>query len=204
MFDKKNHWERKYTDDSPFEVSWYQKEPVLSLQLIHNTGIAKNAPVIDVGGGASVLVDCLLEKGFSRLAVLDISSKALAYARERLGQKAQEVEWYEADITEFMTPHLFSLWHDRAVFHFLTEVADRRNYVEALKRSLEPRGHLVLSAFAIGGPTRCSGLDIIQYDSEKICRELGEEFQLVEEIGEIHVTPANKEQKFTYFRFVRL
>ena len=187
----------------PEEVSWYQKEPTLSLQLIRNTRIANDAPIIDVGGGASLLVDGLCERGFTRLAVLDISPQALAYARERLGDKAQRVEWYEADITTFVPPHRFILWHDRAVFHFLTDQSDRTRYVEVLKRTLEPGGHLLLAAFALDGPTRCSGLEIVQYDAAKLGRELGGEFRLVEERGETHVTPTGKQQKFAYFRFVR-
>lgn len=203
MFDKKAHWERVYEDGLPEEVSWYQKEPTLSLQLIRNTRIATDAPIIDVGGGASLLVDGLCERGFTRLAVLDISPQALAYARERLGDKAQRVEWYEADITTFVPPHRFALWHDRAVFHFLTDQVDRTRYVEVLKRTLEPGGHLLLATFALGGPTRCSGLEIVQYDAAKLGRELGGEFRLVEETSETHVTPTGKQQKFAYFRFVR-
>lgn len=203
MADKKLHWEKVYNDKSPWEVSWYQKEPELSLRLIRSAGLAKEAPIIDVGGGASVLVDRLLAEGYRNLAVLDISSRALAFARERLGEQAGSVEWYQANITEFSPPHTFSLWHDRAVFHFLTDPVDRKNYVEVLKKTLSPQGRLILASFAIGGPTRCSGLDIVQYDAEKIHHELGNEFTLVETSDETHFTPANKEQRFSYFHFLR-
>jgi 2-polyprenyl-3-methyl-5-hydroxy-6-metoxy-1,4-benzoquinol methylase len=201
MSDRKAHWEKVYTDKSPLEVSWYQNEPTLSLRLIRNTGLAGDASIIDVGGGASILVDRLLEQGYHRVAVLDLSAHALDYARQRLGDQAGRVEWIEADVTEFQASHTFDLWHDRAVFHFLTDPADRANYVDALKRALAPDGHVIIAAFAIGGPTQCSGLDIVQYDAAKLQGELGDAFELVEESGEMHLTPASKEQKFGYFRF---
>src|SRR5712692_4861877 len=203
MTNRKIHWDQVYTNRSPLEVSWYQSQPAVSLKLIHNARLAKDAPIIDVGGGASVLVDRLSDEGFQHLAVLDISGKALAYTKERLGHKAQEVEWYEADITKFIAPHAFTLWHDRAVFHFLTDPADRGKYVEALKKTLTPGGHLIIAAFAIGGPTKCSGLDFVQSDSDKLGAELGEEFLLVEQTQEMHITPTGKEQKFGYFRLIR-
>jgi ubiquinone/menaquinone biosynthesis C-methylase UbiE len=200
---RKSHWEKVYSDKSPLEVSWYQKAPELSLQLIRDSGIKKDEPLIDVGGGASILVDRLHTEGFNHLAVLDISAKALAWAQKQLGEAAEKVEWFESDVTEFAAPHPFMLWHDRAVFHFLTKAVDRKRYVEVLKRTLAAEGHLIIAAFAIGGPTRCSGLDIVQYDARKLSAELGTEFQLVEECSELHITPGSSEQQFTYFRFVR-
>lgn len=201
MFTKKTHWENVYQQKSPLEVSWFQKEPTLSLALIHDSQIASDEPIIDVGGGASVLVDRLYKEGFTKLAVLDISENALANSKKRLADSAGEIEWFEADITEFDVPHPFSLWHDRAVFHFLTEQADRKKYVSVLNRALKPGGHLLIAAFAIGGPEKCSGLNVVQYDSQKLVTELGSDFELVEERSEIHLTPSNQEQKFTYFRF---
>jgi len=203
MTDRKEHWERIYSARSPVEVSWYQTEPVLSLQLIQNCGLQKNDPIIDVGGGASVLVDRLLGKGYRRLAVLDISSTSLAYAQQRLGDRARQVEWFTADVTEFVAPHPFSLWHDRAVFHFLTLPEDRKKYVEVLKKTLKPGGFLVLATFAMHGPTKCSGLDVVRYDAGKLMNELGDQFDLVGETGETHVTPDNKEQLFSWFHLVR-
>ena len=199
---RKTHWENIYTDQSPLAVSWFQKEPQLSLQLITNTGLSTEAAIIDIGGGASVLIDHLYERGFTHLAVLDISGTALSHAKQRLGSTAEQIEWLETDVTTFVAPHPFDIWHDRAVFHFLTEAADRRRYVDTLKQTLKPGGHLILAAFAIGGPTRCSGLDIVQYDADKLGRELGEDFTLVEQVSEIHVTPSNQEQLFGYFRFI--
>ncbi len=201
--DHKAHWENIYQTKSPLEVSWYQREPAASLRLIDRTGVDRDAPVIDVGGGASVLVDRLLSRGYRHVSVLDVSAKALASARARLGDLAQSVEWIEADITSFQPPHLFQVWHDRAVFHFLTNPADRRAYVKALAEGLTPGGHLIIATFAIGGPTKCSGLDICQYDSARMGAELGPEFELQEEVGETHVTPAGREQRFIFLRYQR-
>jgi SAM-dependent methyltransferase len=203
MTGRKDHWERIYSENSPLEVSWYQKEPAVSLRLIDHCRLGKDVPIIDVGGGASVLVDRLLDAGYSRLTVLDIASKSLASARARLGKRAQCAEWIEADITEFVPSHPFGLWHDRAVFHFLTETDDRKRYVETLKQALARGGHVVLAAFAIGGPTRCSGLDIVQYDAAGLMAQLGPEFELIEQASETHLTPAKKAQLFCYFRLLR-
>ncbi|NTV46103.1 MAG: class I SAM-dependent methyltransferase [Chlorobiales bacterium] len=203
MSDRKAHWEQVYAGKSPEQVSWYQKVPELSLWLIHHTGVSHASPIIDIGGGASTLAETLLDEGYERLAVLDISSKALSHAQERLGERAGHVEWIAADVTEFGASQPFMIWHDRAVFHFLTDASDRRKYVDVLRQSLAPGGHLILAAFAIGGPTKCSGLDIVQYDSEKLLGELGNGFLLVEETLEVHLTPAGKEQQFAYFRLVR-
>jgi ubiquinone/menaquinone biosynthesis C-methylase UbiE len=203
MTTTKAHWEQIYANKSPSQVSWYQSEPLVSLRLIRNCRLEKNVPIIDVGGGAAVLVDRLLEEGYEKLAVLDISSKALAYAKARLGGKAQRIEWFDTDIMQFQPQHQFSLWHDRAVFHFLSKSADRKKYLEVLKRSLKAGGYLIIAAFAIGGPEKCSGLDVIQYDAEKLLAELGDEFLLIEQETEMHKTPANKPQLFSYFRFLR-
>jgi ubiquinone/menaquinone biosynthesis C-methylase UbiE len=198
---RKTHWEQVYTTKSPLEVSWYQTEPRLSLELISHTGLPPDSSIIDIGGGASLLVDSLMAKGYSQLAVLDISSSALTHAKHRLGPQSDAIEWIEADITHFTPAHPFDLWHDRAVFHFLTEASDRQKYITTLKRSLRPGGHLIIATFAIGGPEKCSGLPIVQYDADKITRELGADFQLVEEMAEAHITPSQLTQKFTYFRF---
>jgi SAM-dependent methyltransferase len=203
MPDRKTHWENIYENKSPFEVSWHQEEPLLSLQLIRNTRLALNAPIIDVGGGASMLVDKLCDEGYTNIGVLDVSANALAHAKDRLADKASGVEWYEEDVTEFKPPQQFSLWHDRAVFHFLTAKADRDKYVKVLKRALQPGGHLIIMAFAIGGPKKCSGLDIVQYDAKKLMTELGQGFELVESGHEVHLTPSGGEQKFAYFHFRR-
>ena len=200
---RKSHWDNIYRDKSPLEVSWYQAEPALSLHLIGQSGFPKEAAIIDVGGGSSLLVDRLYAQGYRNLAVLDISGIALNHARQRLGKAAQDIEWYEADVTSFVPPHGYDIWHDRAVFHFLTDEDDRKRYVATLKLALKPAGNLILAAFAIGGPTKCSGLNIVQYNDGKLVRELGEGFTLVEQLSETHITPGNQEQLFTYFRFVK-
>ena len=201
MSHRKKHWESVYQNKSPLEVSWYQQDPVLSLRLIRDTRLALEAPVIDIGGGASRLVDELCESGYTRVSVLDISANALAHAKQRLAEKANAVQWYETDVTHFNPPHRFALWHDRAVFHFLTSKEDRESYIGVLKQALVPGGHLIIMTFAMDGPVKCSGLDIVQYDAEKITAELGAGFELVETGNEVHLTPAGNPQKFTYFRF---
>ncbi len=203
MIDRKSHWENIYKNKISMEMSWYQEEPTLSLQLIRKIQLAHDAPIIDVGGGASLLVDYLCKEGYTNVSVLDVSAKALATARDRLGADASKIEWLQKDVTQFVPPHQFSLWHDRAVFHFLTEKSDRENYLKVLNRALEPNGHIIIATFAIGGPTKCSGLDIVQYDAEKLMAVLGTGFELVEDRTEIHITPASEEQKFAYFRLNR-
>ena len=203
MTDMKSHWEAVYADKSPLEVSWFQKKPLQSLRFIDNAGLKLVDAIIDVGGGASRLVDYLLILGFSNLSVLDISDKALASSRQRLGNKAQAIKWYAQDITTFNTPEVFRLWHDRAVFHFLTNAGDRKKYVDILNHSLQVDGHLIMAAFAPGGPTRCSNLDIVQYDADKLLAELGSNFCLLEKASELHITPVGKEQQFNYFHLLK-
>jgi len=200
---RKEHWEKIYGQRRPDELSWFQAEATKSLELILASGIAKDASVIDVGAGASALVDGLLAQGFSRLSVLDISAAALAYARERLGEKSASVRWIEADITLFQPAGNFELWHDRAVFHFLVDAADREKYLAVLKKALKAGGTLILAAFAPDGPVSCSGLPVCRYDAKGMAAELGPEFKLLREEPEAHRTPSDTEQKFRYFLFRR-
>ena len=182
------------------QVSWYQQEPAVSLALIQGSEIPLSAPIIDVGGGASVLVDRLLSCGYGQLTVLDIAAGALDVARTRLGCESKKVDWIVADINSFKTAQKFALWHDRALFHFLTEAEQRQRYLAVLGESLQPGGHLIMGAFAVGGPDRCSNLPIVQYDGPKLLGELGSEFELVEEVSELHHTPAGGGQQFNWFR----
>ena len=202
--DRKTHWERVYAEKSAQEVGWYQREPVLSLQMIQHADVGPNAAIIDVGGGAAVLVDRLHALGFRQLAVLDISGHALECARQRLGQAAADVEWYEADVTQFDPPHAFDVWHDRAVFHFLTDAEDRRRYVKTLSTALAPGGDLIIATFALDGPDSCSGLKIVRYNAAGLAAELGPGFKLVESVSETHQTPSGGQHKFGFFRFVKL
>jgi ubiquinone/menaquinone biosynthesis C-methylase UbiE len=199
MSERQNHWEQVYQSKESNSVSWYQEYPDQSMRLIEQVVASKEDAIIDVGGGASVLVDSLLQKGYHRLAVLDISAAALKCAQQRLCERAQMVEWLVADVTGFEPPHRFSLWHDRAVFHFLTAEADRNKYLAVLRKALEPRAHLVIATFAEDGPEMCSGLPVQRYDGEKMKATLGNEFEMLEQQVETHTTPAGGVQKFNYF-----
>ena len=201
--DAKKHWEELYHSTSPGKVSWYQENPATSLDFIEKTGLPKEAPILDVGSGASTLVDQLLLRGYRNLALLDVSTKALLLTRQRLGGKATGVAWHHGDVTRYSLPEQYSLWHDRAAFHFLVDPSDRRAYVTSLRQGLRPQGHLILATFAVGGPTKCSGLDVAQYDTQKITTELGQDFRLIETLEELHQTPAGVEQLFSYFWFTR-
>jgi SAM-dependent methyltransferase len=201
--DRKAHWERIYSTKGETGVSWYQTAPTLSLELIRSVAPAHGGRVIDVGGGASVLVDRLLELPFEKIAVLDISETALRKARSRLGVRAGSVDWLVADITEAQTLGTFDLWHDRAVFHFLIDAADRRNYVKLARQTIRAGGHLVIASFADDGPRRCSDLDVCRYNAESLATELGEGFFFVREAKEAHTTPLGPSQAFFYGVFSR-
>ena len=202
--DQKKHWEKTYSAQKPGQHSWYQVGPKVSLALIAATGVRPDAALLDVGGGDSTLADALLDQHFSRLTVLDIAASALARAKARLGEESSNnVHWVEADITTFRTTERFALWHDRAVFHFLTEAQDRALYRETLHTCLPLGGHLILAAFALDGPTQCSNLDVIRYDANTLQAALGCGVELLETCQERHVTPTGKEQTFVYARFRR-
>lgn len=196
----KDYWEKIYQEKNPTtDVSWYQERPVMSLELIRSAGLAKEQSLIDVGGGASSLAECLLDSGFSDLTVLDISAIALGYAQARLGNKAREITWLEADITRFKPSRSFQLWHDRAVFHFLTAPSERRAYTEALRTGLALGGHLILATFAKDGPPQCSGLPVTRYDAASLRAELGPGFELIDQRHETHFTPWKSDQRFHWF-----
>ncbi len=203
MENVREHWQQVYRERQADEVSWYQAHPSISLRLIEATGVGADAPVIDIGGGASRLVDCLRERGFGDLTVLDVAASALEVARGRLGAMADEVTWIEADATRFTPTRRYRLWHDRAVFHFLVDDADRAGYLAALRSGLEPGGALVLGTFATGGVRRCSGLPVRQYDAPALCAELGDEFELLDATRQVHRTPDDVEQPFAWFRLRR-
>jgi 2-polyprenyl-3-methyl-5-hydroxy-6-metoxy-1,4-benzoquinol methylase len=197
--ESKTHWEEIYTSKAPTQVSWYQEHPQRSLELIRRTGVGYDAPIIDVGGGASTLVDHLVAEGYSNLTVLDISRAGLERARERLGEFAVNVTWLAQDVTNAELPmQHYAVWHDRAVFHFLTEPASRAEYVQAVQRSVQPGGHVIVATFALDGPLRCSGLEVARYSSESLHGEFGDEFLLVDSARETHQTPFGTEQKFIY------
>lgn len=198
--DRKAHWQQVYQQRTPQAVSWYQPVPRLSLELIERAGVALTDAIIDVGGGASRLVDHLLRLGYTNLTVLDLSGAALGHARDRLGEAADQVQWIESDVTTFAPPQRYQVWHDRAVFHFLTQAVDRERYLQTLRAALAPGAQVVMATFAVGGPLQCSGLDVVQYDEDKLMATVGNGFQLLETVSELHQTPWGGEQAFCYFR----
>jgi len=199
--DRKQHWEQVYTDKAVHETSWHQANPLPSLSMINAAAGGDTPSLIDIGGGASLLVDHLLDLGYQDLSVLDIAGAALAQARQRLGPAAARVEWIEADVTKFEPERTWKIWHDRAAFHFLTDAADRRRYIRVLTRALTGGGQAIIAAFAPDGPSRCSGLDVVRYDAASLDAELGGGFILREEHFEVHRTPAGREQRFGFYRF---
>lgn len=207
-FDRKSHWEHIYQDRKATEVSWYQQRPDYSLALINAAGTNTLARIIDIGAGASTLVDYLLDAGYQNITVLDIAKSAIEQAKTRLGNRADSVVWLEHDITdrdlaELTADGLYDIWHDRAVFHFLTDAQDRTAYVNTLTRALKPGAQAIIATFALNGPEKCSGLEIVRYSPETLSAVLGDTFRLVETRQEDHVTPANALQSFVYCRFIR-
>lgn len=196
---RKDHWEHVYSTRSTTGVSWFQQHAEQSMGLIAKTGVPLNASIIDVGGGASTLVDDLLAKGYSALTVLDLSPAALDAAQARLGSAASRVNWIEGDITEIELPaHAFDVWHDRAVFHFLMTAEQREAYVRAVLHAVRPGGHVIISTFAEDGPQQCSGLPVMRYDAQTLHAEFGPPFELVSHEREAHRTPAGNTQQFIY------
>jgi len=192
------HWQRLYETRSADQVSWYEPVPERSLELIRATGIPLEAPILDVGGGASLLVDHLLASGYTDISVLDLSPAALAQARARLGPAAGQVTWIAADITSFVPERRYALWHDRAVFHFILRPDEQRRYLAALRKGLAPHGHVVLATFGPGGPERCSGLPVQRYSVAALEVLLGPGFQLRSSRIEQHRTPGGETQEFLY------
>jgi SAM-dependent methyltransferase len=197
------HWQGVYTTKGEKEVSWYQDNPAPSLELIALAGVAKQASIVDVGGGASRLVDHLLAQDFERLTVLDLSAAALDAAKARLGEKAKKVRWEVADITKWNPPQAYDLWHDRAAFHFLTDAADQSAYVERVRKAIGPGGHVIIGTFALDGPERCSGLPIVRYDSASLSALLGPQFSLIDARRHDHLTPWGAVQRFHFSTFRR-
>ena len=197
------HWQGVYTTKHSDAVSWFQRTPEPSLRMIDALGIKAPATLIDVGGGASTLVDELVARGF-KVTVLDIAEAALAVSRERLGETAEAVEWQVADITLWRPDRVYDVWHDRAVFHFLTDAGDRERYISAMKAGLAPGGAAIFATFAEDGPERCSGLPVMRYSPESLAAERGPDFALAHHTRETHLTPWGSEQSFTWAGFRRI
>lgn len=203
MSERSAHWESVYASKGENEVSWFQESPATSLDMIRQANPDPAAAIIDIGGGASRLVDGLLREGYRSITVLDLSAHALEAAKKRIGPAAASVDWIVADATTWRPARSYDVWHDRAAFHFLTEAADRAAYLERLRSAVHPGGQVIIGTFALDGPEKCSGLPVQRYDSATLAAELGAEFELIEQRHEVHRTPWNSTQAFQFSRFRR-
>jgi 2-polyprenyl-3-methyl-5-hydroxy-6-metoxy-1,4-benzoquinol methylase len=195
----KTHWENLYTTKATDQVSWYQPHLEMSLSLIERAAATPSASIIDVGGGESTLVDDLLARGYRNITVLDISQTAIDVTKQRLKELAERVHWIAADVTEAnLASGAYDVWHDRAVFHFLTTMEQRAAYVNTVRHAVKQGGHVIVGAFGPEGPTRCSGLDVIRYDAESLHDQFGSRFRLAESSKELHHTPFGTTQQFLY------
>ena len=200
---RRDHWEAVYGSKKFTDVSWFQPRPEQSLRLVQKTAVDRNDAIIDIGGGASTLVDHLLDDGYTDITVLDIAVKSLLQAQERLGERAADVTWVVSDVTEFRPSRTWQIWHDRAALHFLVDEQDRARYVEVLRSALAPGGHVVLATFGPDGPLKCSGLEIQRYSIDRVEDLLGPEFALqCQELGN-HITPMGSNQQFLYSCWTR-
>ena len=201
----KEHWENVYASKPATGVSWYAPHLAGSLRFIEEAAPCHEGRVIDVGGGASTLVDDLLDRGFRDVTVLDLSAEALEIAQRRLGPRAADVTWIAADVTAAELPAArYDVWHDRAVFHFLTDPEARRRYVERVLHAVKSGGHVIVATFGKEGPERCSGLDVVRYDAEGLHAEFGSPFRKVDSASETHTTPWGSEQEFIYCYCLKL
>ncbi len=201
---QRKHWDKVYSKTPIDKVGWYKPHLDTSLKWIKELNLPNDARLIDIGGGASTLVDDMLGHGFNSITVLDLSKKALSWARERLGDRAEFVTWIDGDITSIELPtNHYNLWHDRAVFHFLTEPEQKERYRNALLRTLKTTGHLIISTFAPEAPPKCSGLPVERYSADKLKSTLGKEFELQRHHKELHITPSGVEQMYLYCHFLK-
>jgi 2-polyprenyl-3-methyl-5-hydroxy-6-metoxy-1,4-benzoquinol methylase len=197
--DVRTHWEKIYSTKAPNQVSWYRPHLETSLALIKRAAGDRRASIIDVGGGESTLIDDLVEQGFQNITVLDVSQAAIDVSKVRLGERAKGVHWIVADITQVeLDLQAYDVWHDRAVFHFLTEQEQRTAYVRQVSRSVRSGGYVIVATFGPEGPTKCSGLDVVRYNADSLHDEFGAGFRLVESSKEIHQTPFGTTQQFLY------
>ena len=199
--DRKKHWETVYETKNPDQVSWTQETPKTSLEFIHSFGLKKTAKIIDIGGGDSKLVDYLMDEGFENVTVLDISAKSLEKAKDRLGEKANKINWIVSDVTEFEPNMTFDVWHDRATFHFLTTTEEIKKYLKTARKSVN--GFLTIGTFSKNGPEKCSGLEIKQYNEDELTLELKNGFDKINCVTEEHITPFNTTQNFLFCSFER-
>jgi SAM-dependent methyltransferase len=200
---RRQHWENVYAAKGETQVSWFEQNPAVSLDLIEAAGLGAEAVVIDIGGGASHLVDALIERGQAGVTVLDLSANALDIVRARLGRRAAEVNWVVSDVTQWSPDRPYDLWHDRAAFHFLTDPADQRAYVDALGAALAPGGVAIIGTFAPDGPEKCSGLPVVRHDAKSLGLVLGSGFELTDTRRHEHQTPWGSVQRFQFSTFRR-
>ena len=199
---RRSHWDDVYTTKPADTVSWFQDDPTPSLDMIAQTGLGTGDPIVDIGGGASMLIDRLLDAGHSAMTVLDIALAGLAVAQQRLGARAGRVTWIAQDVTVWQPPQdAFSIWHDRAVFHFLVDEADRLAYRSALDQGVRASGFVILAPFALSGPERCSGLPVRRYSADMLQAELGPVYHLIDQQPQTHVTPTGNHQDFIWCLF---
>ena len=201
---RQDHWNAIYRLKSEREVSWFEPAATVSLEMVDASGIVPKTSVLDIGAGESRFVDGLLARGLTRIALLDVSVEALDKTRTRLGARGKTVTWIDADVTGEWTADPVDIWHDRAVFHFLTDAADRARYIARLKELVKPHGTVIIATFAPDGPEMCSGLPVVRYSSQELETELGSPFVLVESRRHAHVTPRGTTQAFQYSRFRRV
>jgi SAM-dependent methyltransferase len=201
---RQEHWQRVYTTRAEHEVSWFEGTPAVSLRLLEAAGLNEDTCVLDVGGGDSHLIDVLTARGLDCLAVLDVSSAALHRAQQRLGDAAAAPTWIAADVTGDWSLKPMDIWHDRAVFHFLTDADDRARYVQHLRETLKVNGSAIIGTFALDGPETCTGLPVARYSPATLAQELGDGFALVESVSHLHLTPWGATQSFQYSRFSRV
>jgi SAM-dependent methyltransferase len=192
------HWEAMYRERPPTAVSWYQREASISIEMLERLGVGPDDRIVDVGGGASVLVDHLLDAGFRRITVLDISARALAESRRRLGDRGGAVEWVCQDLLTWRPDERYDVWHDRALFHFMVAESDRDGYLATLRAALAPGGAAVVGTFAADGPERCSGLGVERYDPSRLAAAFGPDLEVLATGREVHRTPAGADQAFTW------
>jgi 2-polyprenyl-3-methyl-5-hydroxy-6-metoxy-1,4-benzoquinol methylase len=194
-----NHWEKIYSQKASDAVSWYAPHLERSLELIERAAASRAASIIDVGGGESTLVDDLLARGYQNITVLDVSQTGIDVTKKRLGAASEHVRWVVADIGKVnLALHAYDVWHDRAVFHFLTTADERLAYVRQVAKAVKPGGHVLVSTFGPEGPKKCSGLDVVRYDAESLHSEFGVRFHLLESSEELHRTPFGTDQQFLY------